>query len=145
MKKTFNDYKKEIAEIKKKEYARIYYQKHKNKILKTAKKWRETNKEKVNKYQREYLKSLKEKNPAAYERRMENKKKYRHKKYWEERMEKPINERVQHLKFSCSGNKYTEKLRKKNLEYLNRKAPELKDKVLSDDELMDYILKNENI
>lgn len=129
-----------------KEYRKLYYQKHRAKMIEYSIEYQNKNRKKVNKYQRDYRErnkeKLKEKN-KIYEATRRIKK---YDKYWEERMEIPINERAQHLILgTCSGNKYIKKLRDKNLEYLYRKAPELKDKKMSDDELVEYILKNKKI
>jgi hypothetical protein len=126
------------AKEKRAENMRLYYQKNKAKIKRYVSAWRKANPVKC----QETLNRWVAKNPDKVR---EYKNKYKHKCYWAERMEKPINERAHHLTIMYGGTKQIEKLRAKNLEYLYRKAPELKDKVLSDDELMDYILKNENI
>lgn len=125
-----------------KEYRKLYYQKHRAKMIEYQKK----NREKINEYQRDYRaknkEKLKEKN-KIYEATRRIKK---YDKYWEERMDIPINERAQHLVLgACSGNKYIKKLREKNIKYLYRKAPELKDKKMTDDELFKFILNNNKI
>ncbi len=139
------EYSKLKQKLKTKEYSRIYYQKNKTKLKNYSRKYAAENTEKVNEYQRQYYKKIKTEKPELYKERMKIVQERKKERFWKERMEKPINERIQHLTFSCSGNKFFEKLREKNLEYLYRKAPELKDKKMSDDELVDYILKNENI
>jgi hypothetical protein len=126
------------AKEKRAEYLHLYYQKNKAKVKRYVSAWRKANPVKFKELQKNWA----AKNPDKVR---EYRNKYRHKCYWAERMEKPINERAQYLTIMCGGTKQIEKLRAKNLEYLYRKAPELKDKVLSDDELMDYILRNDNI
>ncbi len=130
-KKNYNDYL----------YQKMYGERNKLRLKRYRQDYYLKNRERILAWQKEYYKA----NPDKAKIRKADILKRKYEKYWEERMEKPINERGQHLIFSGAGNKYCEKLRAKNLEYLYRKAPELKDKVLSDDELMDYILKNENI
>jgi hypothetical protein len=138
--------KEQKTKTNQKEYSRLYYQTHKEKLKKYFLEYQKNNKEKMNKYQRDYRERNKEKLKEKSKKYSATRRIKKYDKYWEERMEKPINERAQHLILgACSGNKYIKKLRKKNLEYLYRKAPELKILEMSDDELVEYILKNEKI
>jgi hypothetical protein len=122
-------------------YQKIYRERNKLRLKRYRQEYYLKNRDRILAWQNEYYKA----HPDKAKIRKAGVLKRKYEKYWEERMEKPINERGQHLIFSGAGNKYCEKLRAKNLEYLYRKAPELKDKVLSDDELMNYILNNEDI
>jgi len=125
----------------KKSYAKWWASQNEYKIKLNAQKYYLNNKEKILEYQKKY----RAENPDIFKAQAVKRFNRKHEKYWEERMEKPINERAKHLIYTGSGNKFITKLRKKNLEYLYRKAPELKGTKMDDDQLMKYILRNEDI